>query len=73
MIKSSFIDRLNDDDVTVVAETLTLIKNISVLKADALKGVLTKLIYMCQQDLKTWGSVSTEVVLMLCAKSDRND
>ncbi|KAJ3660687.1 hypothetical protein Zmor_005125 [Zophobas morio] len=73
MIKSSFVDRLNDDDVTVVAETLALIKNISVLKVDALKGVLTKLTYKCQQDLKTWGSVSTEVVLMLCANSDPND
>ncbi|EFA00063.1 HEAT repeat-containing protein 1 homolog [Tribolium castaneum] len=73
MIKSSFIDRLNDDSVEVVHETLNLIKNISVLKTDALKDVLTKLAYKCQSDLKTWGSVSTEIVLMLCEQSEAND
>lgn len=73
MIKSSFIDRLNDDSIEVVQETLNLIKNVSVLKSESLKDVLTKLAYKCQSDLKTWRPVSTEIVLMLCTNSDPND
>ncbi|XP_044269231.1 HEAT repeat-containing protein 1 homolog [Tribolium madens] len=73
MVKSSFIDRLNDDSVEVVYETLILIKNIPVLKTDALKDVLIKLAYKYQSDLRTWESVSTEIVLMLCEQSESND
>ncbi|RZC33246.1 HEAT repeat-containing protein 1 -like [Asbolus verrucosus] len=73
MIKSSFIDRLNDDDVSVVKETLTLIKKMSILSAEATQEVLIKLAYKYQKDLKSWGSVSTDIVLMLCSISKVND
>jgi U3 small nucleolar RNA-associated protein 10 len=73
MIKSSFIDRLNDDDVGVVSETLSLIKSVSFLKIDSLKDVLIELAYKRQQEMQFWDPVSTEIVSMLCANSDPND
>lgn len=73
IIKSSFMERLNDDNVKVVEETLSVIEKTSIVDKDDLKPVLINLLNKCVKLREDWDSISKKVIMMLVNVSDPND
>ncbi|KAG5894567.1 hypothetical protein JTB14_021549 [Gonioctena quinquepunctata] len=72
LINSSFLDRLKDDNVNVVKETLNLLEKIKIDK-ESLKNVLIQLAHRCQRDTTTWEPVAYKVLKILCSSYEKND
>ncbi|KAJ8929225.1 hypothetical protein NQ314_018104 [Rhamnusium bicolor] len=73
IIKNSFIDRLNDENVNVVQGTLLIIQKTSVLKKEDLKNILVTLTNKCFKNKREWGNISNSVLKILCSNSDVGD
>lgn len=70
MIKTSVLDRLNDNNVNVVKETLSLIKKIPILHTESLRQSLIQLLTKYPSMGKQHLDFFDEVALMLCEISE---
>ncbi|XP_072401765.1 HEAT repeat-containing protein 1 [Diabrotica undecimpunctata] len=73
IINNSFVDRLRDDDVTVVKNTLKVIKKTGIMDRENLKSSLIHLTEKYQKDKDNWDKVCSIVLEMLTTLYPPND
>lgn len=75
MLQNAFFDRLNDDSLEVVKETLVLFKKEfpKVVNMNDLKNVLINLLNKCQNDKESWWEICCTVVDVFCYHYDDSD
>ncbi|KAF2881660.1 hypothetical protein ILUMI_24517 [Ignelater luminosus] len=75
MLQNAFFDRLNDDSLEVVRETLVLFKEEfpKVVNMNDLKKVLINLLNKCQNDKRNWWEICSAVLDVFCFHYDDSD
>ncbi|XP_023023708.2 HEAT repeat containing 1 homolog l(2)k09022 [Leptinotarsa decemlineata] len=73
IIISSFADRLKDDKVEVIGETLSLLQETPKINKAPLKNVLIQLAYKCLGNASYWEPVAYKVAELLGSSFEAND
>ncbi|KAJ8983683.1 hypothetical protein NQ317_003471 [Molorchus minor] len=73
LITNSLVDRLNDENVQVVYETLLLLQKITILDINSFINTLKNLLNKCLGDKEKWEKVYTLLIDMLCSNSNSED
>ncbi|KAJ8918485.1 hypothetical protein NQ315_008182 [Exocentrus adspersus] len=73
VIKQSLLDRLNDDDATVVKETLSVVNKVSIFEKVELKDILINLVTKIIKDRNAWKSILPLVLKLMQIINDAND
>ncbi|CAH1975424.1 unnamed protein product [Acanthoscelides obtectus] len=69
-VRTSFVDRLNDDHVNVVADTIVVILKSEVIDVKSLKNVWIDLAAKCRRDPDKWKKIKKKVTAVCCNFQD---